>query len=132
MHGTGRGLNILENMRVYCTSLTIGTVDLWSHASFFVLWSVSQGSAVTEAEVKFGYFFGEHHLAFKLADYAKLFSSMLPDSAIAKDFKYGRTKVTAILKVIAQDAWGNIEAVLRDSKYFSLQTDDTNSHVYFV
>ena len=91
------------------------------------------GSPVTEAEVKFGYFLGEHHLAFKLADHAtKLFSSMFPDSAITKDFKCGRTKAAAILKVIAQDAWGSIEAALRDSNYFSLQTNDTNSHVYFV
>jgi hypothetical protein len=50
---------------------------------------------------------------------------MFPDSAIAKDFKCGRTKATAILKVIAQDAWGSIEAALKDSKYFSLQTDET-------
>ena len=55
-----------------------------------------RGSAVTEAEVKFGYFLGEHHLAFKLADHAtKLFSSMFPDSAITKDFKCGRSKATA-------------------------------------
>ena len=54
-----------------------------------------KGSAVTEAEVKFGYFFGEHHLAFKLADHATklLFSSMLPDSAIAKYFNCGRIKL---------------------------------------
>ena len=55
-----------------------------------------RGSVVTEAEVKFGYFLGEHHLAFKLADHAtKLFSSMFPDSAITKDFKCGRSKATA-------------------------------------
>jgi hypothetical protein len=29
-----------------------------------------RGSAVIEAEVKFGFFLGEHHLAFKLADHA--------------------------------------------------------------
>ena len=107
---------------------TIGAMPLSSYYGQSV-----RGSAVTEAEVKFGYFLGEHHLGFKLADHAtKLFSSMFPDSAIAKDFKCGRTKATAILKAIAQDAWASIEAALRDSKYFSFQTDDINSHVYFV
>ena len=111
----------------------IGTVDCWTHASFFLLIIMVKGSAVTEAEVKFGYFLGEHPLSFKLSDHAtKLFSSMFPDSAIAKYFKCGRIKATAILKVIAQDTWGSIEAALRHSKYFSHQTDDTNCHVYFV
>ena len=59
---------------------------------------------VIEAEVKFGYFLGEHHLAFLLADHCnRLFPSMFPDSVLAKDFKCGQTKATAILKVIAQD-----------------------------
>ena len=83
-------------------------------------------TAVIEAEVKFGYFIGEHHLAFNLADHAsKLFPSMFPDSAVAKEFKCSRTKATAILKVIAQDAWRSIERALGESKYFSLQTDET-------
>jgi hypothetical protein len=62
--------------------------------------------AVIEAEV---YFLGEHHLALTLADHAaKLFASMFPDSSIAREFKCGRTKATAILKVIAQDVWSDI------------------------
>ena len=53
-----------------------------------------RGPAVTEAKVKFGYFLGEHHLAFKLADHAtKLFSSMFPDSAIAKKFNVAALKL---------------------------------------
>ena len=50
---------------------------------------------------------------------------MCPDSAIAKYIKCSHTNATAILKVIAQDAWKSMDAALRDSKYFSLQTDDT-------
>ena len=39
--------------------------------------------SVIEAEVKFGYFLGEHHIPLSVADYcAKLFASMFPDSAI--------------------------------------------------
>ena len=76
-------------------------------------------TAVIEAEVKFRYFLGEHHLAFKLADHATmLFASMFPDSEVAKNFKCGRTKATAILKVIAQDAWRCIAAALKRIKVF--------------
>ena len=82
--------------------------------------------AAIEAEVKFGYFLGKHHLNLCLADHAaKLFASMFPDSTIAKEFKCSRTKATAILKVIAQDVWRGITKALGDSKYFSLQTDKT-------
>ena len=82
--------------------------------------------ATIEAEVKFGYFLGEHHLALSLADHAtKLFVSMFSDSTIAKDFKCGRTKATAILKVIAQDMWMGIASALSNSEYFSLQVDET-------
>ena len=77
-------------------------------------------------EVKCGYVLREHHLAFNLADHAsKLFFSMFPDSDVAKEFKCSRTKTTAILKVIAQDAWRSIERALGESKYFSLRTDET-------
>ena len=49
--------------------------------------------SVIEAEVKFGYFLGEHHIPLCVADHcAKLFVSMFPDSAIAKSFKCGRKK----------------------------------------
>ena len=75
-----------------------------------------------EAEVNFGFFLGEHHLAFLLADHCnRLFRSMFPDSCIAKDFKCGRTKATAVLQIIAQDVQ---KKLLSDSKYFSLQMDE--------
>ena len=62
-----------------------------------------------KAEVKFSYFIGEHHLALAVADHcSKLFSSMFPDSDIARAFKCGRTKATATVKVIAQDMIGEI------------------------
>ena len=41
---------------------------------------------------------------------------MFPDSCIAKD---------SVLKVIAQDCWKIISAAVRETKYFSLQTDET-------
>ena len=50
---------------------------------------------------------------------------MFPDSSIAKDIECSRTKATAVLKVIAQDCWKTISAAVRETKYFSLQTDET-------
>ena len=50
---------------------------------------------------------------------------MFPDSSIAKDFKCSHTKATAVLKVIVQDCWKTISAAVRETKYFSLQTDET-------
>ena len=85
-----------------------------------------QDESVICAEVKFGYFLGEHHLVFQLADHCtKLFKSMFPDSSIAKDFKCSRTKATAVLKVIAQDTLRHIIEGVKASKYFSLQTNET-------
>ena len=73
----------------------------------------------------FAYFLGEHHLAFQLGDHCtKLFKLMFPDCSTAKDFKCSRTKATAVLKVIAQDYWKTISAAVRETKYFSLQTDE--------
>lgn len=84
-----------------------------------------RNESVIEAEVKFGFFVGEHHLAFLLADHCnRLFRSMFPDSSIAKDFKCGRTKATAVLKIIAQDVQQKLLCALSDSKYFSLQMDE--------
>ena len=78
------------------------------------------------AEVLFAYFLGKHHLTFRLrAHCTKLFKLMFPDSSIAKDFKCSRTKATAVLKVIAQDCWKTISAAVRETKYFSPQTDET-------
>ena len=37
------------------------------------------------------------------------------------------TKATAVLKVIAQDCWKNISAAVRETKYFILQTDETET-----
>ena len=50
---------------------------------------------------------------------------MFPDSSIAKGFKCSRTKATAVLKVIAQDCWKTISVAVSETKYFSLQTDET-------
>ena len=86
----------------------------------------SRAASVVEAEIKFGYFLGEHHLPFLLADHCtKLFSFMFPDSVIARGFKCSRTKATAILKVIAQDVRHQNVDTLLDSKFFSLQVDET-------
>lgn len=41
--------------------------------------------SVIHSEVLFGYFLGEHHLAFQLEDHcSKLFRSMFPDSSMPK------------------------------------------------
>ena len=51
---------------------------------------------------------------------------MFPDSSIAKEFnKCSHTKATAVLKVIIQDCWKIISAAVRETKYFSIQTDET-------
>ena len=82
--------------------------------------------AVVKAEVKFSYFIGEHHLALAVADHcSKLFSSMFPDSDIARAFKCGRTKATATVKVIAQDMIKSIVERIDDSKFFSIQIDES-------
>ena len=82
--------------------------------------------SVISAEVLFAYFLGQHHLASQLGDHwTKLFKLMFPDSSIAEDFKCSRTKAAAVLKVIAQDCWKTISAAVRETKDFSLQTDET-------
>ena len=82
--------------------------------------------SVIRTEILFAYFLGEQHLAFQLGDHCtKLFKLMFPDSSIAKYFKCSHTKATALLKVIAQDCWKIISAAVRETKYFSLQTDET-------
>ena len=50
---------------------------------------------------------------------------MFPDSAIAKAFKCGRTKATAIVKVLAQEILEESLSVLKESKFFSIQVDET-------
>ena len=82
--------------------------------------------AVVKAEVKFSYFIGEHHLALAVADHcSKLFPRMFPDSDIARAFKCGRTKATATVKVIAQDIIRNIVERISNSKFFSIQIDES-------
>ena len=57
--------------------------------------------SVIEAEIKFGYFLGEHHIPLCVADHcAKLVVSTFPDSAIAKLFKCGWKKVIVIVEVV--------------------------------
>ena len=87
-------------------------------------WPIREESVIC-AEVLFAYL-GEYHLAFQLGDYCtKLFKLTFPDSSIAKDFKCSHTKATAVLKVIGQDCWKTISAAVRETNYFSLQTDET-------
>lgn len=50
---------------------------------------------------------------------------MFPDSDIARAFKCGRTKATATVKVIAQDMIQNIVERINDSKFFSIQIDES-------
>ena len=88
--------------------------------------------SVVEAEVKFGYFLGEHHLAFSVADHcSKLFPSIFPDSATAKAFKCGRTKATAIVKVLAEEVMKEVINCLEQSQCFSLHTDETTNVTVF-
>ena len=54
---------------------------------------------------------------------------IFPDSSIAKGFKCSRTKATAVLNVIAKDYWKNISAAVRETKYFSLQTNETTDFI---
>lgn len=95
-------------------------------AYFACKYGPKREEAVVEAEVRFGYFVGEHHLALAVADHcSNLFSSLFPDSAIAKAFKCGRTKATAIVKVIAEELMRSICTRLAESQFFSLHTDES-------
>ena len=88
--------------------------------------------SVVEAEVKFVFFVGEHHLAFSIADHcSKLFSSLFPDSPIVRRFKCGRTKATAILKVIADEVMIGLLSRLQQSGFFSLHTDESTDITVF-
>ena len=51
--------------------------------------------------------------------------SCLPDSAIAKSFKCGRKKATAIVEVVAQEVKQAIVSRLEESRFFSIQIDET-------
>ena len=92
----------------------------------FMLHSCTREPSVIEAEVKFAYFLGEHHIPLSVADHsAKLFASMFPDSAIAKSFKCGKKKATAIVEVVAQEVKQSILSRLKESQFFSIQIDET-------
>ena len=94
-------------------------------ASIFLLWANKRG-VCNLCRILFAYFFGVHHLAFQLGDHCtKQFKLIFPDSSIAKDLKCSRTKATGVLKVITQDGWNTISTGVRETKYFSLQTDET-------
>ena len=95
-----------------------------SQQDFSALTFLLRKESVIMAEIKFGYFLGEHHLPLLLADHCnQLFRSMFPDSTIAKDFKCGHTKATAIiLKVISQEIHKQQLQSINDS---ILQTDET-------
>lgn len=75
---------------------------------------------------------GEHHLALAVADHcSKLFPSMFPDSDIARGFKCGRTKATATVKVIAQDLIKEVLDKISDSKFFSIQIDESTDITFY-
>ena len=101
-----------------------GTTSLTSY--FSSTRGPTRDRSVIEAEVKFGYFLAEHHISLRVADHCgKLFYSMFPDSPIAKSFKCGRKKATAIIEVIAQEVQHGILSCLKKSQFFSLQIDET-------
>ena len=105
-----------------CRSVA-GTSSL---TSYFNQPGSRRAESVIEAEVKFGFFLAEHYLAFNIADHcSKLFPSLFHDSAIANAFKCGRTKATAIVKVLAREVMKDIVAKLQQSRFFSLHTDET-------
>ena len=82
--------------------------------------------SVIHAKVLFAYLLGVHHLSFPFGDHCtKLFKLMFPDTSIAKEFKCSNTKATSVLKVITQDCWKTISTAVRETKYFSIQTDET-------
>ena len=91
-----------ENRAVH-TSGTRSVACTSALTSYFNQPGPRRMESVIEAEVKFGFFLAEHYLAFNIADHcSKLFPSLFHDSAIAKAFKCGRTKATAIVKVLAK------------------------------
>ena len=68
----------------------------------------------------------KHHIPFTVSDHcAKLFASMFRDSAIAKSFKCGRKKATAIIEVVAQEIKKGMFSRLQESQFFSIQIDET-------
>ena len=51
------------------------------------------------------------------------FPSLFPDSVIAKSLKCGRTKPTAVVKLVAQEM-SEILDCLKESQFFSIHTDE--------
>ena len=81
---------------------------------------------VIEAEVRWATFVAKHNLAFLSSDHAtKLFSSMFPDSEIAKKFACGRTKTTAIVKQALAPHYTQ-KVIQNMSNPFSIMMDESN------
>ena len=82
---------------------------------------------VATAEALFCHFLVEHNLPFALGDHAgDLFRRMFPDSKIAKQFKCGRTKATAIVKqALGPRAMEETVGAMKEGP-FSLLMDESN------
>lgn len=118
-YGGTKDLYKHENRRVhkYVSGSVAGTSSI---TSYFNQPGPRRMESVIEAEVKFGFFLAEHYLAFNIADHcSKLSPSLFHDSAVAKAFKCGRTKV------LAKEVMKEVSVRLQQSQFFSLHTDET-------
>ena len=81
---------------------------------------------VIEAEVRWAISVAKHNLAFLSSDHAtKHFSTMSPDSEIAKKFSCGRTNTTAIVKQALAPHF--MQRVIENiSNPFSVMMDESN------
>ncbi|XP_074649008.1 zinc finger BED domain-containing protein 5-like [Tubulanus polymorphus] len=71
--------------------------------------TTNPGLSVIKSEVLFVHFLVEHNLSFSTADHAaKLFKKMFSSKSVVDDFKCGRTKATAIMKVMASEVKSDI------------------------
>ena len=121
-YGGTKDLHKHENRAVH-SSGSQSVANTSSITSYFKQPGPKRIESVIEAEVKFGYFVAEHYLAFNIADHcSKFFPSLFHDSAIAKAFRCGRTKATAIVKVLAGEV---MKEIMGRITFFSLHTDET-------
>lgn len=82
--------------------------------------------ATTRAECLFTAFLIEHNVPFTAADHAgDLFRKMFPDSKEAKNYACARTKTTAIVKEMADNAIDEVISHLKHTP-FSVATDGSN------
>ena len=126
-YGGTKDLRKHEQTRVHQASQK-GQIGATSLTSYFApgMRGPIREQSVIEAEVKFGYFLGEHHIPLHVADHcSKLFASMFPDSTIAKSFRCRRKKATATVEVVAQEVKQGVLSHLKESKFFSIQIDET-------